>query len=214
MHDDTTITPYSFFPEVHASLDAAGFKHVTLKTMEADDLLASGAQALKKKSRVFLAVKDKDVMQAVDTTVTQYWPAQQQREAEEITPKDVKRIRGVLPVQMPELQILVGDPTDDIPNIRDIKLKKAKKILSEYATVAEAMRSKEYGPDLKPYAKQIALNRQLVTLRTDCWKPSLRDVQVGPLKIKALVNMFGRVPTGVEEFHAQLQLRSTKGLFR
>ena len=80
---------------------------------------------------------------------------------------------GVRPDQVIDFQALVGDATDNVPGVPLVGPKKAQALLEEFGTLegvlanADKARGKKLQENLKTFAEQAYLSRELVTLKTD-----------------------------------------------
>ncbi len=135
---------------------------------EADDILATLARRLRDDVEILLVSSDKDLEQLLDDRVRLYDP----RKNVLIDPDTLKEKKGYVPDQAVEIQTLVGDSTDNIPGVKGIGPKTAAKLINKYGT-AEAVlaHADELTPkmaeNVRAFAEQLPVTRQLVTLRSD-----------------------------------------------
>ncbi len=162
---------------------AFGVPAIELEGYEADDLIASYAEAVALEGgRATLVSSDKDLMQLVGSNVDMLDPIKQKP----IGPAEVEEKYGVPPALMVEIQALMGDPVDNVPGVPGVGPKKAAALILEYGTVDAVLAAAADGR-MKPgkqrdmlveHAANARRSRQLVELR--------RDTPL-PLPIEALV---------------------------
>lgn len=135
-------------------LQRLGIPVLMSETYEADDLVGSLAEKLKKNDHVYLWSKDRDYLQLVDDNVT-LWMALNDKFAEEklystcniqkenwmpdkvfpYTPERVKKIYDIYPDQIVDWKAMSGDPSDNIKGIPGISDKTAIPLLKEYGSL-------------------------------------------------------------------------------
>ena len=158
------------FALVREATDAFGVPGVELADYEADDLIASYAQAaVAAGGRVTVVSSDKDLMQLVSDDVTMQDPIKQKP----IGPAEVEEKFGVPPSKVVEVQALMGDSVDNIPGVPGIGPKNAAQLIQEFGTVegvlaaAEAMKPSKRRDMLLQHAESARISRRLVELRRD-----------------------------------------------
>lgn len=110
-----------------------GFKSYEEEGFEADDVIASAVSFAKKHDiKVRIVTHDKDLYQLIeDGKVVIYDPMKKL----EIDSEKCFEKFGVYPNQMGEYLSLVGDTADNIPGVKGVGPKGAKKLLDEYGTI-------------------------------------------------------------------------------
>ena len=157
--------------------------------VEADDCIASLAQAFKAQRPVVIVASDKDLKQCLDGNVLLWDPS----------PKGDKLVRGadllaetgLTPGQWPDFQALTGDSTDNIPGLPGVGPKTALKILADFPTL-EALRERFDQVPEKLRAKiegrldDLFLYRELTRMKTDAVAaPRLEDLELRQPDLKA-----------------------------
>jgi DNA polymerase-1 len=102
---------------------------------EADDIIGTLAEKLKKDYQVTVFSGDKDLLQLVGGNVAGIRPGKGIGEAATMDREAVKALLGVWPEQIPDYLAITGDASDNIPGVRGIGDKGAGKLLSEYPTL-------------------------------------------------------------------------------
>ncbi len=145
--------------------------------VEADDYLASvAAQWAGPELKIVMVSRDKDLEQALSDHVAMYDPMKD----DFIDPAALLAAKGYGPEKAVEIQTLTGDSTDNIPGVKGIGPKTALKLITKYGTADETVaRADELTPkqreNVLAFADQMALTRQLVTLRRDVTLPTDLD---------------------------------------
>ncbi|EHL24379.1 DNA polymerase I [Acidovorax sp. NO-1] len=157
---------------IHQVVDLLGWKVVAVPGVEADDVIATLANAAAAQGiEVIVSSGDKDLSQLVNEHITIIDTMSGKR-------RDVAGVTaefGVPPALMVDYQALVGDTVDNVPGVAKVGPKTAAKWLEEYGSLdnlianADAIKGVA-GNNLREAiaSGQLALSRQLVTMKTDC----------------------------------------------
>ncbi|WP_218242641.1 DNA polymerase I [Comamonas fluminis] len=157
---------------IHEVVQMLGWKVVAVPGVEADDVIATLAQmAAGQGIHVIVSSGDKDLSQLVNEHVTIIDTMNGKK-------RDIAGVTaefGVPPALMVDYQALVGDTVDNVPGVMKVGPKTAAKWLDEYKSldnlIAHAANIKGVaGQNLRDAiaSGQLALSRQLVTMKTDC----------------------------------------------
>lgn len=136
---------------------------------EADDVLATLAEKFKDDFEIVLVTGDKDFCQLVDDRVTIFDP----KKEESLDKEKVKEKYGITTEQFIDYLALVGDSADNIPGVKGIGPKTAKKLLQEYETLEniykniENISAKGTRNKLKEHKEDAFLSRKLAKIITD-----------------------------------------------
>jgi DNA polymerase-1 len=134
-------------PALPALLDlvAAVLEHLEVTVArpegwEADDVLGSAAAGAEAAGwDCVLATSDRDAFGLVSERTTVLRLRSGIANAERVTPERLRRQVGVEPHQYVEFAALRGDTSDNLPGVHGIGPARARALLREYATVAEAV---------------------------------------------------------------------------
>jgi DNA polymerase-1 len=158
------------FPLIRDATRAFNVPAIELAGYEADDLIATfAAQAVAEGDEVTIISSDKDLMQLVGQGVVMRDPIND-------TPiglAEVEKKFGVGPEKVIEVQALAGDSTDNVPGVPGIGIKTAAQLICEYGDVetlltrADEIKQPKRRENLKEFADQARVSRQLVTLMKD-----------------------------------------------
>lgn len=151
-----------------------GIPVIEAEGWEADDIIATLVDYVKDIADVVIISRDKDLMQLVGPNVRMYEPIM----SEWVGTTEVYAKWGVVPKRVVEVQVLCGDPGDNVPGIYGIGPKTAAKLIRKYRSVKKVFKNLEDLPtgvqnkivDCK-YKKIAKRNRKLVSL--------CRDVPIG-----------------------------------
>ncbi|MBB6577827.1 DNA polymerase-1 [Comamonas odontotermitis] len=157
---------------IHEVVKLLGWKVVAVPGVEADDVIATLAStAAAQGIQVIVSSGDKDLSQLVNAHVTIIDTMNGKK-------RDVAGVTaefGVPPSLMIDYQALVGDAVDNVPGVAKVGPKTAAKWLEEHGSldnlIANAASIKGVaGQNLRDAiaSGQLALSRQLVTMKTDC----------------------------------------------
>ena len=154
---------------LHALVAALGFPILQVAGVEADDVIGTLArQAAARGQSVVISTGDKDMAQLVDGHITLINTMSN-------TALDIPGVItkfGVPPERIIDYLALVGDSSDNIPGVPKVGPKTAAKWLNEYGTLDDLIaRADEVdgkvGESLRDNLEQLALSRELATIRCD-----------------------------------------------
>ena len=160
---------------------AMGIALVSVPGVEADDVIGTLAvEASKRDFHTIIISSDKDLAQLVDERVEMVDTMKKTRlDADGVTEK-----YGVRPDRMVEYLALMGDSSDNIPGVPGVGPKTAVKWLTEFGSLEQIVAhadqiSGKVGESLRENLEQLALSRDLATIRCDLeLECSLDDLQV------------------------------------
>jgi DNA polymerase-1 len=137
---------------------------------EADDVIATLArQAEAAGMEVRIVTSDKDARQLITPHVKIY----SIRKKQFLDEAGLLEDWGIRPDQVIDFQALVGDSVDNVPGVPQVGPKTAATLLQKFDTLEEVLKHPDQAPgkkvqeNLRKYAEQALLSRELVRLRTD-----------------------------------------------
>ncbi|MEY3173201.1 MAG: hypothetical protein RLZZ436_1115 [Planctomycetota bacterium] len=137
---------------------------------EADDVIATAAeQAVARGMEVVIVSTDKDNRQLLRPEV-RMWNC---RKNEFFTESSLLQDWGIRPDQVVDFQSLVGDAVDNVPGVPKVGPKTAKTLIEQFGNLEEILAhageapGKKLQENLRLYADQALLSRELVRLRRD-----------------------------------------------
>ncbi len=158
---------------LHEIVRAMGLPMLVIDGVEADDVIGTLArQAAEQGMDVLVSTGDKDMAQLVDEHVTLVDTMQDRV----LDREGVIEKFGVPPERIVDWLALVGDSSDNIPGVPRVGPKTAAKWLQQYGSLdelvahADEVRGK-VGESLRAHLDQLALSRQLATIKRDVGLP-------------------------------------------
>jgi DNA polymerase-1 len=191
------------FPLIRDATRAFSLPCIEMEGFEADDLIASYAEAAVREGwDVTIVSSDKDLMQLVRE------PAEGPRVDMLDTMKNihigldaVREKFGVGPELVGDVLALMGDSVDNVPGVRGVGPKTATKLIVEYGSLegalagAETMKASKLRENLIEHADMARLSRILVDLKRDCPLPDPLDTlklgAIPPAPLKAFLDEHG-----------------------
>jgi len=153
-------------PEIHGLSGAFNVRMIRKDGYEADDIIATVADRFSNQvDRTVIVSSDKDLMQLVSDSVVMLDTMKDRWIGE----AEVEERFGVKPEMVPDVQALMGDPTDNIPGVSGVGPKTAGKLVSEYGDLDSVLaHSSEIpgkaGRTLSESTEDAMLSLSLVTL--------------------------------------------------
>ncbi|HUQ71796.1 MAG TPA: DNA polymerase I, partial [Planctomycetaceae bacterium] len=194
-------TPADLIPQisrVREVIEAFGIPVIEHAGWEADDVIATLAgQAAARGDTVRIITSDKDARQLLGPNVQLF----NLRKNTSLGEAELLLDWGIRPDQVVDFQALVGDAVDNIPGVPLIGPKKAAQLLNQFGTLDEVLAHADEAPgaklkeNLKTYAEQARISRELARLKTDLpmefdW-PATRNPQPDVLRLQQLFREFG-----------------------
>jgi len=146
-----------------------GIPVIGLEGWEADDILATLARRAEAEGiQANIVTGDKDARQLISPLVRLY----NVRKDKFMDEPDLIADWGVRPYQVVDFQALVGDKVDNVPGVPLVGPKKASALLNKFGTLEDVLARADEAPgkklqeNLKTYAEQARISRQLVELNT------------------------------------------------
>ena len=158
-------------PYIHRVVDAFAIPVVKLQGFEADDLIGTLArQASAEGLDVIIVTGDKDMFQLLSPAVRIFDPVKDKVFTEE----DARDRFGVEPARVVEVMGLMGDQADNIPGVKGIGEKTAKKLIAEFGTIENLLarlpevKGEKLRALLEAHTEEARQSRWLATIVTDC----------------------------------------------
>jgi len=165
---------------IHEIVKALGLPLLVIDGVEADDVMGTFAQqATEAQHDTLISTGDKDLAQLVNEHVTLINTMNDTLS----TPESVLEKFGVRPDQIIDYLALVGDSADNIPGIPKCGPKTAVKWLTSFGNIDNLIANApmiggKIGENLRNNLDQLALSKELTTIKLDCDLPvSLDDIQ-------------------------------------
>jgi len=157
-------------PIILEILDAMKIETFALPGYEADDLIATIARKAEQAGiEAYIVTRDKDADQLLSDHIKVY---DSKRETVR-TRETLQEEKGIRPEQVPDMMGLAGDTSDNIPGVPGIGPKTALKLILEFGSLEnvlaniEKIKGEKLRENLRAYADQARLSRELARLKTD-----------------------------------------------
>ncbi|MFM7860909.1 MAG: 5'-3' exonuclease H3TH domain-containing protein, partial [Candidatus Nanopelagicaceae bacterium] len=196
-------TPDEFrsqIPLLHDLLKAMNIKEFSLEGFEADDLLATIANAATKEGfEVSICTGDRDSFQLVNQEITVLYPKKGVSEMSRMTPEAVFEKYGLTPKQYPDFAALRGDPSDNLPSIPGVGEKTAAKWIIEYGSLTNLIAKIDeiggkVGEALRANIQSVLRNHELTQLVADVpIQLSLDELAWNQFNNDSLRELFGQL---------------------
>jgi DNA polymerase-1 len=161
-------------PVIEEILAALGVPCLRADGFEADDVIATLAEACRKSGRpCWIFSGDKDILQVIGGNVRLLAQEKGASEIIEYSREKVFESRGVYPEQIVDYLALTGDSSDNVPGVPGVGEKTALKLLASYKSVdgifqsLDSITPESLRKKLDAGKKSALLSRELVTLRRD-----------------------------------------------
>ncbi|MAG94898.1 MAG: DNA polymerase I [Planctomycetaceae bacterium] len=184
----------SQIPQIVEVMEAFGIPVIGCEGWEADDVFATlSRSAAERGFDVSIVTSDKDARQLLGPRVKLY----NVRKDAFFDESDLQATWGIRADQVIDFQSLVGDSVDNVPGVPLVGPKKATALLEQFGTLEEVLANAEKakGPklreNLKTFADQALMSRELVTLNRELpievdWEAS----EVGRFDVERLTTLF------------------------
>ncbi len=158
----------SQLPYIREIVQASGIPILEKDGFEADDLIATICEWAREHGyKVTIVSSDKDLLQLVSDDIVM-WDTMKDKL---MTPDFVVKKYELPPSRLEDVFALMGDASDNVPGVPGIGPKTAVKLIKEFGTLenviknADKIKSKKVRENLKKYADQALLSRELVRLK-------------------------------------------------
>lgn len=161
---------------LYTILKEIGIKTLSMKGIEADDIIGSFAYKLEKEGEKILIVShDKDMIQLITKNIN----ILHLKNNTILTPDQIKEKYGIYPKEFIDLLALMGDKSDNIPGIPKIGIKTALHLLKKFSNIKNIYNNIEKIPflcfrnakniaiQLKNYKKIAFLSYKLAKIKLD-----------------------------------------------
>lgn len=180
-------------PPLLETIQALGFPLIAIPEVEADDVIGTLAtRATTAGHSTVISTGDKDMAQLVNEQVTLV----NTMTGEVLDIHGVQKKFGILPTQMVDYLMLVGDSVDNIPGVPGVGPKTASKWLQTYGSLREIIQHADQitgkvGENLRATIPQFELTRKLVTIDTQLTQtPSFETLTKHPPQPEKLIKIF------------------------
>ncbi len=162
------------FDRIHELLEALHIPVYSAEGFEADDVLAALAQQAEKQGvETLILTGDTDTFQLIGPHVRVLTPGRSFRETVLYDEERIRRRYGLEPAQLVDYKALVGDKSDNIPGVRGVGDKTARKLLQQYGSLEaiyehlDEIKSGRFRSALEKGRAEAELSKHLVTIVRD-----------------------------------------------
>lgn len=195
----------SQLPPVKGLVEALGIVRLEREGYEADDIMATLSRLAERRGlQVLNLTGDKDMAQLVSDRVFLLKPGRRPTDRLELLDrKGVVERYGVPPERIVDLLALVGDAIDNVPGVKGIGEKTARKLLEQYGSLEALLAAADRVPNprvaraLKERREEALLSRELVRLKEVPIEVAPEDCVVRPLDLESLIGLLDAL-----EFHS------------
>ena len=188
-------------PVAKELVDVLGIRRLELEGYEADDIMATLSRLAEKRGITALNLTgDKDMAQLVSDKVFILKPGRRPTDRLELLDrKGVEERYGVPPERIVDLLALVGDPIDNVPGVKGIGEKTARKLLQQYGSLEAVLSAAERIPNrrvaeaLRAHREEALLSRDLVRLVEVPLDITLEECAVRPVDLERLMGFLGKL---------------------
>ncbi len=159
---------------IKQAVEGLGIAFVCVDGFEADDVIGTLAvQGSAAGKDVWIVSGDKDMMQLIDEKVRLYNVQKPGQGGVELVARDETIAKfGVPPERVIDVLGLMGDSSDNVPGVPGVGPKRALTLIETYGTLesvlehAPEVKQKKLSENLRTYAEQARLSKELVTIDT------------------------------------------------
>ncbi|WP_276704314.1 DNA polymerase I [Caldibacillus debilis] len=186
------------FPFIRELLEAYGVATYELELYEADDIIGTMARMAEQEGfETIIVTGDRDLTQLVSGRTTVYVTKKGVTEMEKYTPEHIREKYGLSVSQLVDMKGLMGDASDNIPGVPGIGEKTAIKLLKEFSSVENLIRSidrvggKKLQETLAAYKDQALMSKELATIERNApVEISLSDIAYTGEKKEKMAALF------------------------
>ncbi|MFC0270265.1 DNA polymerase I [Metabacillus herbersteinensis] len=164
------------FPFIRELLDTYGVSRYELENYEADDIIGTLSQKAERDGyEVKVITGDKDLTQLATDKITIDITKKGITDVDSYTPAFIEKKYGLTPSQIVDMKGLMGDSSDNIPGVPGVGEKTAIKLLKEFTTLENVLKSidqvsgNKLKEKLEENKQQALMSKELATI--DCDAP-------------------------------------------
>lgn len=160
------------FRLIRDALSALGVAVYEIAGYEGDDILGTLSKKYEKEMPVIIVTGDRDALQLASADTTVYLTQKGITQMNHMTPEAIKEKYGITPSQVIDMKALMGDSSDNIPGVKGIGEKTAKRLITKYHTLDNLYAHVDeipgaLGKKLREGKEQAYLSYRLAAIRRD-----------------------------------------------
>jgi DNA polymerase-1 len=202
-------------PVIEEILAALGVPSVRADGFEADDVIATLAEACRATNRpCWILSGDKDILQLIGGNVRLMAQERGSTDLVDYSREKVFETKGVYPEQIVDFLSLTGDASDNVPGVPGVGEKTAQKLLAQFGDMdclyarLDEVASDSVRKKLADGRDSALLSRELIVLKRDVpGMPGLDALALPALNVREAVPLFER--EGMRSIVAELKAMSS-----
>ena len=162
------------FPRIIELLEAFNIPRLVQEGFEGDDVLGTVASLASKELPVVISTSDQDLLQLINKNINVYRPSRPPYISSQLfDEKEFEKKYGFTPKQMIDYKSLRGDSSDNIPGVKGVGDKTAKKLIQEFQNLENIYKnlnkieSASLREKLSSEKENAFLSKQLATIVTN-----------------------------------------------
>ena len=179
-------------------LNYLGIKVLEYPGFEGDDIIGTLTKIASKKSfYTVIVTADKDLLQLLSDKCEVVLTKKGITELVKYTKEKFIQEYKIEPSRLPEIKALIGDPSDNIPNVPGIGEKTGIKLLQDYNSLEDLFNnlpSGKIGEIIKDYKEQILISREVAKIKDDMiLNIEIEDLKKKEADVQKIINVFSEL---------------------
>jgi len=179
-------------------LNYLGIKVLEYPGFEGDDIIGTLTKIASKKSfYTVIVTADKDLLQLLSDKCEVVLTKKGITELVKYTKEKFIQEYKIEPSRLPEIKALIGDPSDNIPNVPGIGEKTGIKLLQDYNSLEDLFNnlpSGKIGEIIKDYKEQILISKEVAKIKDDMiLNIEIEDLKKKEADVQKIINVFSEL---------------------
>jgi len=179
-------------------LNYLGIKVLEYPGFEGDDIIGTLTKIASKKSfYTIIVTADKDLLQLLSDKCEVVLTKKGITELVKYTKEKFIQEYKIEPSRLPEIKALIGDPSDNIPNVPGIGEKTGIKLLQDYNSLEDLFNnlpSGKIGEIIKDYKEQILISKEVAKIKDDMiLNIEIEDLKKKEADVQKIINVFSEL---------------------
>lgn len=179
-------------------LNYLGIKVLEYPGFEGDDIIGTLTKiATKKTFNTIIITADKDLLQLLSNKCEVVLTKKGITELVKYTKEKFIQEYKIEPSRLPEIKALIGDPSDNIPNVPGIGEKTGIKLLQDYNSLEDLFNnlpSGKIGEIIKDHKEQILISKEVAKIKDDMiLNYEIEDLKKKETDVQKIINIFSEL---------------------